>query len=125
MREAPSIDRQRIENGLAFWTGLLFFGLLLAAPLSVAVAVPKGPAGQTCKRSGTTTVEGKEEGTGRKMKCTADYCVYDDLESSPEGIKRVERTHYSNVRDCQPAALGVRPRFQGVKPPAGTLQKSP
>src|SRR5574342_384718 len=37
---------------------------VIAAP-AVALAVPKGPGGQTCKSSGTTTVNGKEEGTGK------------------------------------------------------------
>jgi hypothetical protein len=48
---------------------------LVAAVIGVpgtALAVPKGPAGQTCKSSGTTTVNGKEEGTNKPMTCTAD-----------------------------------------------------
>jgi len=55
----------------------LLFGLVVTVPLQVALAAPiQGPKGQACKSTGTTTVEGKEEGTNRKMKCTADYCKY-------------------------------------------------
>ncbi len=72
----------------------------------IALAVPKGPAGQTCKSSGTTTVNGTGEGTGKAMKCTADYCKYDECETSGPNIgKCYEKTSYSNVRDCKPAAM--------------------
>ena len=125
MREAPRIDRQRIEKGLVIWTSFMLFGLLVVAPLSGALAAPiQGPKGQACKSTGTTTVEGKEEGTGKKMKCTADYCKYDECVFTGTTKVCKEHTHYENVRDCQ-AALGRRPRVQGVRPPAGTLQKSP
>ena len=80
----------------------LLMGLLnFLAPSNVAAA-PKGPGGQTCKASGTTTVDGKEEGTGRAMKCTADYCKYDECETSGRNTgKCYEKTHYSNWRDCK------------------------
>jgi hypothetical protein len=83
----------------------LFMGLLNLLVPSNVLAVPKGPGGQTCKSSGTTTVNGKEEGTGRDMKCTADYCKYDECETSGPNIgKCYEKTAYSNVRDCKAAA---------------------
>jgi len=82
---------------------------LLAAVIGmpdIALAVPKGPGGQTCKSSGTTTVNGKEEGTGKAMTCTADYCKYDECETSGPNIgKCYEKTSYSNVRDCKAAAM--------------------
>jgi hypothetical protein len=82
------------------------FGAASALPVGVADALPKGPGGQTCKSSGTTTVNGKEEGTGRAMTCTADYCKYDECETSGPNIgKCYEKTSYSNVRDCKPAAM--------------------
>ena len=136
MREAPLTDRQRIVKGLVVQTNVatartklllrrfpmrysrmllklstivLLFGLLVTAPLSVALAVPKGPKGESCKKSGTTTVTGKEEGTGNKMTCTADYCTYDSYEVVGDTIKHIERTSYTNVRDCKPAALIKRP----------------
>ncbi len=84
MREAPLTDRQRIVKGLVVWTNVatamtklllrrfamrysmmllklstivLLFGLLVTAPLSVALAAPiQGPKGQACKSTGTTTV---------------------------------------------------------------------
>ena len=61
-------------------------GLLNLLVPSNVLAVPKGPGGQTCKSSGTTTVNGKEEGTGRDMKCTADYCKYDECQTSGPNI---------------------------------------
>lgn len=83
---------------------LLMVLLNFLAPSNV-LAVPKGPGGQSCKSSGTTTVDGKEEGTGRAMKCTADYCKYDEcIGGLPPAGKCYEKTHYSNVRDCKPAA---------------------
>lgn len=95
---------------------------------SVTFAVPKGPAGQTCKSSGTTTVNGKEEGTGKAMKCTADYCKYDECETSGPNIgKCYEKTSYSNVRDCKAAAQSMNPRFN-VRPDQlapVTVQPSP
>lgn len=93
---------------------------------SEVLAVPKGPGGQTCKSSGTATVNGKEESTGRAMKCTADYCKYDECETSGPNIgKCYEKTSYSNVRDCKPAAM-TRPPSGAVMPPSdGVLQQVP
>jgi hypothetical protein len=45
----------------------LILGSTSVLTISPAFAVPKGPAGQTCKSSGTTTVNGKEEGTGKAI----------------------------------------------------------
>ncbi len=101
-------------------------GLTLILPAFEVLAVPKGPGGQTCKSSGTTTVNGKEEGTGRAMKCTADYCKYDECETSGPNIgKCYEKTSYSNVRDCKPVAM-TRPPSGAVMPPSGgVLQQVP
>ena len=57
----------------------------------IALAVPKGPGGQTCKSSGTTTVKGKDEATGQAMNCTADYCKYDECETSGPKYREVFR----------------------------------
>ena len=104
---------------------------LMAAAISVpqiVLAVPKGPAGQTCKSSGTTTVNGKEEGTGKAMKCTADFCKFDECETSGPNIgKCYEKTSYSNVRDCKAAAISMNPK---LRVPSGqlaplTVQPSP
>lgn len=119
-----------LDQGAAPWSAVsvpvLLVGVLtLLAPLD-AQAVPKGPQGQTCKSSGTTTVNGKEEGTGRAMKCTADFCKYDECETSGPNIgKCYEKTSYSNVRDCKPAAM-TRPQSGIVVPPTGgVLQQGP
>ncbi|MGD9850863.1 MAG: hypothetical protein AB7T38_06335 [Nitrospirales bacterium] len=89
----------------------LVMGLLTLLAPSNALAVPKGPGGQSCKSSGTTTVNGKEEGTGRDMKCTADYCKYDECQTSGPNIgKCYEKTTYSNVRDCKAAAQSQLPQ---------------
>jgi len=91
----------------------LLIGLLNLLVPSNVLAVPKGPGGQSCKSSGTTTVNGKEEGTGKDMKCTADYCKYDECQTSGPNIgKCYEKTSYSNVRDCTAAAKTQRPRNQ-------------
>ena len=92
---------------------ILLFGLLNIFVPSNVLAVPKGPGGQSCKSSGTTTVNGKEEGTGKDMKCTADYCKYDECQTSGPNIgKCYEKTSYSNVRDCKAAAQTHMPNNQ-------------
>lgn len=114
-------------SGVAL-TALLVFCLAWIIQEPPAFAVPKGPAGQTCKSSGTTTVNGKEEGTGKAMKCTADYCKYDECETSGPNIgKCYEKTSYSNVRDCKAAAQSLNPKFNvppGQLAPL-TVQPSP
>ena len=105
---------------------VLAFGLTGVSMATTAFAVPKGPGGQTCKSSGTTTVNGKEEGTGRAMKCTADYCKYDECETSGSNIgKCYEKTSYSNVRDCKPAAMGRPPSGFAMPPSGGVQQETP
>ena len=101
----------------------LLIGLLTLLVPSNVLAAPKGPGGQSCKSSGTTTVNGKEEGTGRDMKCTADYCKYDECETSGRNVgKCYEKTHYSNVRDCKPAASRQnRPNTHMAPGSQGTL----
>ena len=101
----------RLSFGIS--AAFLLIGLLTLLAPSNVLAVPKGPGGQSCKSSGTTTVNGKEEGTGRDMKCTANYCKYDECQTSGPNIgKCYEKTHYSNVRDCKPAARTQLPRNQ-------------
>lgn len=83
---------------------------LIGVP-GIVPAVPKGPAGQARKSSGTATVNGKEEGTGKAMKCTLDCCKYDECETCGPNIgKCYESTSYSNVRDCKVAARTMNPR---------------
>ena len=108
-----NMNSPSLQTSFGVLAVFLFIGLLnLLAPPHV-LAVPKGPAGQTCKSSGTTTVNGKEEGTGRAMKCTADFCKYDECETSGPNIgKCYEKTSYSNVRDCKAAAQSQLPQSQ-------------
>jgi hypothetical protein len=88
---------------------VLLIGLLNILVPSNASAVPKGPAGQSCKSSGTTTVNGTQD--GQAVKCTADYCKYDECETSGPNIgKCYEKTHYDNVRDCKSAARTQLPQ---------------
>lgn len=97
---------------ISYPTRVLCCGAVILLMCGSALAVPKGPGGQTCKSSGTTTVNGTEEGTGRAMRCTADYCKYDECETSGPNIgKCYEKTSYSNVRDCKAAAQSMNPKF--------------
>lgn len=90
---------------------VLLIGMLNIFVPSNALAVPKGPAGQACKSSGTTTVNGTQD--GQAVKCTADYCKYDECETSGPNIgKCYEKTHYDNVRDCKAAAQTQLPHNQ-------------
>jgi len=46
------------------------------------------------------------------MKCTADYCKYDECETSEPNIGKCrEITHYDNVRDCKAAARTMNQKF--------------
>lgn len=114
------------RSRISYPTRVLCCGAVILLICGSALAVPKGPGGQTCKSSGTTTVNGKEEGTNKPMKCTADYCKYDECETSGPNIgKCYEKTSYSNVRDCKPAAM-TRPPSGMVTPPyGGVLQQAP
>jgi hypothetical protein len=70
----------------------LFLGMPSASTLSVALAEPiQGPKGQSCKSTGTTTVNGTQD--GKAVKCTADYCK----SSSPllRGRNAAERIDYT------------------------------
>ena len=66
-------DSSTVEISHLVFAVALILGSISLLAISPAFAVPKGPAGQACKSSGSTTVNGKEEGTGKAMKCTADY----------------------------------------------------
>lgn len=125
MKLPPSRKRWRRSRALGP-TVVLCCGAVILLTCGTALAVPKGPGGQTCKSSGTTTVNGKEEGTGRAMKCTADYCKYDECETSGPNIgKCYEKTSYSNVRDCKPAAMTRPPSGMVTPPSGGVLQQAP
>lgn len=108
-----SMNTPHLQTSFRISAVFLFIGLLSLLVPSNVLAAPKGPGGQTCKSSGTTTVNGKEEGTGRDMKCTADYCKYDQCETSGPNIGKCrEITTYSNVRDCKAAARTHMPQNQ-------------
>ncbi len=73
---------------------------------------PKGPDDQACKSSGTAIVNGKEEGIGNVMRCTAGYRKYDECETCGPDIGRCdERTSCSNIRGCNAAARMMNSRF--------------
>ena len=75
---------------------------------------------------GTTTVNGKEEGTGKAMKCTADYCKYDECETSgPNIVKCYEKTSYSKVRDCKAAARTLNPNLRVPQGQLASLTMQP
>lgn len=116
-----------VEISHLVFAGALIFGSTSLLTISPAFAVPKGPAGQACKSSGKATVNGTEEGTGKAMKCTADYCTYDECETSGPNVgKCFTKTSYSNVRDCKAAARTLGPNLripQGQLAPS-TMQPS-
>lgn len=125
MKQPPNRARWS-QSRTSGQTVIVLCGAVILLMCESALAVPKGPGGQTCKSSGTTTVNGKEEGTGRAMKCTADYCKYDEGETSGPNIgKCYEKTSYSNVRDCKPAAMTRPPSGMVTPPSAGVLQPAP
>ncbi len=107
----------------------LFLGLPSKSPVPVALAEPvQGPNGQSCKSTGTTTVNGTQD--GKAVKCTADYCTYDECETSGPNIGKCStNTHYVNVRDCHAAMTRIPPKTQilpgQLAPPTQGVTKPP
>jgi len=87
--------RGKLLNSFSEKSGLLIsLSLGLAGTLMRldAIAAPKGPAGQTCKSSGTTTVNGKEEGWLRNNR--------DDKEPIPTSGRLIMHTQPRRIDPC-------------------------
>lgn len=112
-KEDAMLHIKRITLPYSLMVSLTVIVWLFAMPSMVPLsAAPPthAPEGQKCDKSGTTTVEGKTD-DGKTVKCTADYCEYGVCDTSgPKIGKCYKKTHYENVRDCEPAARSNIPQ---------------
>ena len=96
-----------------------------ALPMADAFAKPKRSNGGTCDSTGTARKTGTDQ-DGNKLDCLWDTCTFSECSTSGGTVSNcVQKTEYSNARDCKAAASsGVK----GTKSPAikggNKLQKS-
>ncbi len=100
---------------------ILFCILAIAATANVSEARPKRSDGGSCDSVGTARKTGTDE-QGNKLDCLWDTCTFTQCSTSGGQISNcVQKTEYSNARDCKAAA---RPGIKGTKVPGlsnGTL----
>ena len=82
-------------------------GMILALALAGAAdAKPKRSDGGSCDSTSTARKEGKDE-AGNKLDCLWDTCTFTQCNTSGGQISGcVQKTEYSNARDCKAAARG-------------------
>lgn len=96
--------------------------LILSAP-DVADAKPKRSNGMECDSTGTARKDGKDQ-DGNTVNCLWDTCTFSECSTSGGQISNcVQKTEYSNARDCKAAArTGVKKNI--LKNPGQKLQMS-
>jgi hypothetical protein len=96
----------------------IVFGILtLMAVTGVSDAQPRRADGGACGSTGTARKTGTDQ-QGNKLDCLWDTCTFTECGSSGGQISNcVQKTEYSNARDCKAAARqGTKgTRFPGVK----------
>lgn len=93
---------------------LVFSVLALAALTALSEARPKRSDGGSCDSVGTARKTGTDE-AGNKLDCLWDTCTFTQCSTSGGQISNcVQKTEYSNARDCKPAAK-IAPK--GTKAP--------
>lgn len=106
--------------------GLLRAGLA-AALLTLAMSLPahaapkSGPNGESCVSSGTVRRDGRDD-QGNKVNCEWDFCTYCDQGNGQINCS-VQKTSYSNPRDCR-AAASTRPGGS-LRPPVAPETLAP
>jgi hypothetical protein len=89
--------------------------LLAAGWAAEAHAVPKRSNGQACDSTGTARRTGTDQATGEKLDCLFDTCTFMECSTSGGTISNcVQKTEYSNARDCKAAAASSRPKAGGA-----------
>ena len=85
-------------------TGLLIFALLVLVPVLDASAKPRRSDGGSCDSTGTGRKTGTDD-QGNKLDCLWDTCTFTQCSTSGGSISNcVQKTEYSNARDCKAAA---------------------
>jgi hypothetical protein len=104
--------------GTKMKTAIALLGaLMLLGSAAASDAAPKRPDGGACDSTGTARKTGKDQ-QGNKLDCLWDTCTYTQCDTSGGTISGcVQKTDYSNARDCKAAA--VRPGIRGTKAPGG------
>jgi hypothetical protein len=93
----------------------IFSAIMVLALTSLADAVPKRSNGGSCDTTGTARKTGADD-QGNKLDCLWDTCTFTECNTSGGQISGcVQKTEYSNARDCKAAA--VRPGIKGTKIP--------
>ncbi|MGD9915655.1 MAG: hypothetical protein AB7S80_16375 [Rhizobiaceae bacterium] len=86
-----------------------------------ASAKPVRSNGQACDSTGTARKTGTDE-AGNKLDCLWDTCTFSECSTSGGTISGcVQKTEYSNARDCKAAARGVK--GTGVMSVPDTIKK--
>ena len=79
--------------------------MLLALP-GLADAKPRRSDGGSCDSTGTARKNGKDD-QGNALDCLWDTCTFTECGTSGGQISNcVQKTEYSNARDCKAAARG-------------------
>ena len=93
---------------------VIFCILAMATTASVSEARPKRSDGGSCDSVGTARKTGTDE-QGNKLDCLWDTCTFTQCNTSGGQISGcVQKTEYSNARDCKAAA---KPGIKGTKVP--------
>jgi hypothetical protein len=87
---------------------------MVLALTSLADAKPRRSDGGACDSTGTARKEGKDD-QGNKLDYLWDTCTFTECNTSGGQISGcVQKTEYSNARDCKAAA---RPGIKGTRIP--------
>jgi hypothetical protein len=105
-----------MKSALVILGALMFFGSVMESD-----AKPRRSDGGACDSTGTGRKQGKDD-QGNKVDCMWDTCTFTQCDTSGGSISNcVQKTEYSNPRDCKPAAA-----IKGTRTPGkvkGVLQK--
>lgn len=85
-----------------------------------ASAKPVRSNGQACDSTGTGRKTGTDE-QGNKLDCLWDTCTFSECSTNGTISNCVQKTEYSNARDCKAAAKGVK--GTGVMSVPDTIKK--
>ena len=94
----------------------VFGAVLVFAMTSLADAKPKRSNGGTCDSTGTQRKTGTDD-QGNKLDCLWDTCTFTECNTSGGQISGcVQKTEFSNARDCKAAArTGIKgPKIKGL-----------
>jgi hypothetical protein len=94
----------------------IFGTLIILAFTTLSDAKPKRSDGGACDSTGTARREGKDD-QGNKLDCLWDTCTFTQCDTSGGQISNcVQKTEYSNARDCKAARAGIKgTKIPGLK----------